>query len=759
MSQPDNTVPTTTSSVPDQLPDPGQQSPSLFAQYMANAANSNPQPTQTQPPPVSQNPITGGPQVNPGNGQPPKPLYADSSEKTSTDPRDLHPSVQSASIVRRVAETLAGGPRVVTTIDPETGERKQTPVPLSSRQILLGAVANILGGTGQIASNLSNRMEGRAPKPIAPLPTQVAQQQQAAQADSDYDRIQNQKVRQAKVLTANMEAARVAYGLAHEEEETKRAEVAAHADSLANWEKAGAVSASGLSGDDMMKSDRFPKADYFFVPDGVVPLYRNGERVMTNNVPASTFTYSAIKGSEQAKVTQEAYDQFVKYGLMKPSKPLSDQGDTFRLPEGSTISGPTLALMNYKVALVNQLQRELDTVHDAVGGTKVDLASEIRNNPRLLSSVEQWHNADAGIVDDPVRQLQVLKAAKNPKAQSAADNIAALFTPDSLSKYVALKAPALAKMDDATARSVLANPQGNPNSAEYKQAQGVLQGPPVDADTLKSDIANINALGIPAELKKAEIAQLRGVSGQRTYAAAMEAINKRNESVLAKPPAPEKPEKPQDMVIGTVNGRQVAGTPDELKAAGAKNYTKAGAAEAEKVNNARSLTNVFDSGDPDDLGLVQLASKLDKEGKLGPATTRFQDWLNHGNTAANFDAGDPDVQRLFTKMGLATTGLMQVHVGARGSAQMLEHFEDLAKAKQMSPTAFRTALDVENRYVKMKAMLPSSGTSQASSPQTVQTPAPQTHSFSLSAWQKANPNGDVNTAKAAALQQGYQVIQ
>jgi hypothetical protein len=179
---------------------------------------------------------------------------------------------------------------------------------------------------------------------------------------------------------------------------------------------------------------------------------------------------------------------------------------------------------------------------------------------------------------------------------------------------------------------------------------------------------------------------------------------------------PPKEEKAGDMTIGTLNGKQVAGTIDELKEAGAKGITKSGAAEAEKIQNARSLTNVFDSKDPDDPGLMQLAAKLDGEGKLGPATTRFQQWLNQGNTAANFNAGDPDVQRLFTKMGLATTGLMQVHVGARGSAQMLEHFEDLAKAKEMSPSAFRTALDTENKYVRMKAMRPGDTTKDATAP-------------------------------------------
>jgi hypothetical protein len=37
-------------------------------------------------------------------------------------------------------------------------------------------------------------------------------------------------------------------------------------------------------------------------------------------------------------------------------------------------------------------------------------------------------------------------------------------------------------------------------------------------------------------------------------------------------------------------------------------------------------------------------------------------------------------------------------------------------------------------------------------------PTPQTHKFSVSAWQRANPKGDVNAAKAAAQQQNYQIV-
>ena len=41
----------------------------------------------------------------------------------------------------------------------------------------------------------------------------------------------------------------------------------------------------------------------------------------------------------------------------------------------------------------------------------------------------------------------------------------------------------------------------------------------------------------------------------------------------------------------------------------------------------------------------------------------------------------------------------------------------------------------------------------------MQPAAPQSHSFSLSAWKQSNPNGDVNAAAAAAKQQGFEVTQ
>ena len=62
-------------------------------------------------------------------------------------------------------------------------------------------------------------------------------------------------------------------------------------------------------------------------------------------------------------------------------------------------------------------------------------------------------------------------------------------------------------------------------------------------------------------------------------------------------------------------------------------------------------------------------------------------------------ADDPEYAALRARMDLATTKLMQAHVGSRGGAFMLEHFEDIANAKKMSAANLRAGVDQELRYV------------------------------------------------------------
>lgn len=107
------------------------------------------------------------------------------------------------------------------------------------------------------------------------------------------------------------------------------------------------------------------------------------------------------------------------------------------------------------------------------------------------------------------------------------------------------------------------------------------------------------------------------------------------------------------------------------------------------------------SKDPADQSITQLINNLDKEGKLGPLASRWNDFM-----ARKWGAGDPEYAALNTKMGLSTTLLQQAHVGNRGSAQLLEHFEDLANQKKLDGPTLKAGFNSEINYMRERAMDP-----------------------------------------------------
>jgi hypothetical protein len=121
-----------------------------------------------------------------------------------------------------------------------------------------------------------------------------------------------------------------------------------------------------------------------------------------------------------------------------------------------------------------------------------------------------------------------------------------------------------------------------------------------------------------------------------------------------------------------------------------------------------------------------------------------------------------ETQRALNNISLLQSAATKMHTG-RFSNAILDKMGSMIGA-QMNPGQFVGGLqaidDVAERYAKedqlvtvsdLKAMQQgTNGPSQAS---------PQSHMFSVSAWQKANPRGDANAAKAAAQQQGFQVTQ
>lgn len=152
------------------------------------------------------------------------------------------------------------------------------------------------------------------------------------------------------------------------------------------------------------------------------------------------------------------------------------------------------------------------------------------------------------------------------------------------------------------------------------------------------------------------------------------------------------------MVVGTDSeGKQVAGTPNELRAAGVNQFTKLDATESGKVNTARQLTSPNGLFSLIDKDLAQF-----KPGELEGLSPRWNEFL-----AGTVGTADSRYMALRTHLnGLLSTALMQAHVGARGGERIMEHFEDLANAGKMSLPTLRAALNAEKQYVEEKAMRP-----------------------------------------------------
>jgi hypothetical protein len=151
-------------------------------------------------------------------------------------------------------------------------------------------------------------------------------------------------------------------------------------------------------------------------------------------------------------------------------------------------------------------------------------------------------------------------------------------------------------------------------------------------------------------------------------------------------------------VVGSMpNGEQVAGTVDELKAAGASGIMKLPSSDASKVVVARQLvapSGLFTA-------IAADVKNLEAKGKLGIVGSRWGDFLSGkiGN--------DPDFGPLKTNMGLLSTALLNVHVGAKGGEGFMHHFEGLANWKVDDAATLKSQLRAEYNYVQHKAMLPS----------------------------------------------------
>jgi hypothetical protein len=159
----------------------------------------------------------------------------------------------------------------------------------------------------------------------------------------------------------------------------------------------------------------------------------------------------------------------------------------------------------------------------------------------------------------------------------------------------------------------------------------------------------------------------------------------------------------QQPVIGRepTTGRTLLMSAGEAKDKGLQYPMKADAADQAKALSARQFIPLSEGigNAPENMGILQLIDKMDREGKLGTVASRWNEFV-----AGRVGAGDPEFEALRTKVGLSNSLLMNLHMGARGASAMLEHFEDLANAKKMNAETLRTGIASELNYAKDRAM-------------------------------------------------------
>lgn len=83
----------------------------------------------------------------------------------------------------------------------------------------------------------------------------------------------------------------------------------------------------------------------------------------------------------------------------------------------------------------------------------------------------------------------------------------------------------------------------------------------------------------------------------------------------------------------------------------------------------------------------------DAQKGLGPAVSRWRDF-----TAGKIGLDDPAFTQIKTNIGLMTTLLMRMHVGARGGEYIMKHFQDLVDSSKQSPANLLAALNEISDY-------------------------------------------------------------
>jgi hypothetical protein len=379
--------------------------------------------------------------------QTPNPSQATSQQIVSNvqparDPNADHPSVKHASIVRSVAETLAGGPHYRTETDVNTGEIKRVPVPLSGREIAMAIAMEAISGS--FAGLAGGRGKGAGAAGVAGMQAGgKLVQQRRDQENQDTQLAEQNMARHYQVAEANMRMLSLAQTMGRMDQEQHENMVKMSADQLKYLKDTTPelIANERVSEAEAKDLNKYPLNEYTRIPDGVTPrLDVNGNSVFIDAAgkpvpegtpgshPAMDNTYSVVhKNAKIGLVNDGAPAEFIKQAV---DWGLLDKSWTKAAP-GSEMSAPLAATISRKVDSLNAAQSDLTRYYAALNdnaskghakpselGTPkyqpADLRTEIGKDPSLATALDKFQGIfnQTGSREAAIGEL----AKKDPRA-------------------------------------------------------------------------------------------------------------------------------------------------------------------------------------------------------------------------------------------------------------------------------------------------------------------------------------------------------
>lgn len=355
-----------------------QSNPVQSDQSITPAPAAQPSPAVQTPPPSSQT----------AQGQQP------STQPSSTVSNGLPPaaqaSIQRAGVLRTIAQTLAGGPRYRETIDPTTGQTTRTEVPLSSKDIGLAIVSEVLAGAmSGFGAKPGPGVEGRA---TAAGFQQAIQQRQQSDQQQQQQTQQDLKNRTSALAAqaANYEAnSRAVLNTAQAERygvDSLKDAVTANSQLLAGYADQGAVLESHVSQDALqagIASGQYDSTKQIAIPDGFTNLNGRYEQ-----------TFSIVQ-NPRAKVplTDAQAQAFGDAGILGWSQ---YKGGKSHVPDGFMVPGPVIANANQQLQAIDLMKQDVSGVVNALSKSSDKSSRELATAvPNIQAALNDPNNGPA----------------------------------------------------------------------------------------------------------------------------------------------------------------------------------------------------------------------------------------------------------------------------------------------------------------------------------------------------------------------------